>query len=246
MPTITGPNNDSVRRSRSHGTGPRWGDAAARILCLLALGAALWWSVRITAAEWRVQGAIADRAAQAAGTAPITAPDLARENAPLPPRGALARGMSLAAAAAGASGAARTTLITAARRDIQAALHARRSWPSALVGLSFLNYVEGGIGSPAAHRVLADSYEAAPYLPDEGVWRIRFGLAAWPWLSPTVRARILDEGAWQAELSPSRFALMKEIFASSSAGPAFRERLLRHDKTPAVMSAIAKRSASSV
>lgn len=246
MPTITGPSDGTARSVQRGGAGVRAGDVAARILCLLLLGAALWWSVRVLVAEVRVQDAIATRAAEAAGTIPLAPPTLPQDADPLPPRGALARGMSYAAAASRATPPARTALIAAARRDIRSALGARQSWPAALVGLTFLDYVDGGIGSPAAHRALADSYAAAPYLPDEGVWRVRFGLAAWPWLSPEVRRHILDEGVWQAGLSPGRYAVMKEAFEFSSARSAFRDRLLRQDKTPPTLSAIAKRAASSV
>ncbi|WP_294202706.1 hypothetical protein, partial [uncultured Sphingomonas sp.] len=102
----------------------------------------------------------------------------------------------------------------------------------------------GGVASPAVHRSLAASYHAAPFLPEEGEWRVRFGLAAWPWLTAKVRQRVLDEGVWQAELSSTRFEAMTQAFRETPAAAAFRARLLRQgDHTPPSMSSTA-RSAS--
>lgn len=198
------------------------------MLCLVVLGAALVWAVWVGVAEWRVQNLVADRAAQASGQTVFAASDLLDRTAPLPPRGALSRGLMKAAAAFGSTGALRQSLIVAARQDVDQALRARPIWPAALVGQLFLDYVDGGIASPRAHRSLADSYRAAPFLPEEGEWRVRFGLAAWPWLTADLRQHVLEEGVWQAELSQNRFDAMAEAFRDTPAGSAFRARLLRH------------------
>ncbi|MBZ6382907.1 hypothetical protein [Sphingomonas sanguinis] len=244
MPNIIAPSNDQapVPRARAASAGPT--DAATRILCLSVLGAALAWAASVGVAEWRVQSLVADRMAQASGQTVFAAADLLGHTEPLPPRGALSRGLMKATAAFGSTGVLRRSLIVAARRDIDQALHARPIWPAALVGQVFLDYVDGGVASPGAHRSLAASYRAAPFLPEEGEWRVRFGLAAWPWLTADARQHVLDEGVWQAELSPTRFEAMTQAFRETPAAAVFRARLLRHgDHTPPSMSSTA-RSAS--
>lgn len=244
MPNIIAPNNDQSPVSRARAASAGSADAVTRILCLSALAAALVWAVSVGVAEWRVQRLVADRMAQASGQTVFPAADLLGQTKPLPPRGALSRGLMKATAAFGSTGALRQSLIVAARRDIEQALRARPIWPAALVGEVFLDYVDGGVASPAVHRSLAASYRAAPFLPEEGEWRVRFGLAAWPWLTADVRQAILDEGVWQAELSPTRFEAMTQAFRETPAAAAFRARLLRHgDHAPPPLSSTA-RSAS--
>jgi hypothetical protein len=228
MPNITAPNDDAVPASRARAASAGPADAATRVACLTVLGAALVWAASVGIAEWRVQHLVADRAAQASGQTVFGAPDLLSQGTPLPPRGALSRGLMKAAAAFAATGTPRADLIAAARRDVDAALQTRRVWPAALVGQVFLEYVEGGVASPRARRALAASYRAAPFLPEEGEWRVRFGLAAWPWLTADLREQVLDEGVWQAGLSQGRFDAMTEAFRASPAGAVFRARMLHH------------------
>ncbi len=227
MPNITAPNDDGVPASRARAASAGPADAATRLACLTVLGAALAWAASVGFAEWRVQHLVAERAAQASGQAVFSGAELLSQDTPLPPRGALSRGLMKAAAAFGDTAVPRDDLIAAARRDIDAALRARRVWPAALVGRVFLDYVEGGVASPRAHRALAASYRAAPFLPEEGEWRVRFGLAAWPWLTADLRGRVIDEGVWQAGLSQGRFDAMTEAFRASPAGAVFRDRMLR-------------------
>ena len=138
MPNIIAPSNDRapVPRARAASAGPA--DAATRILCLSVLGAALAWAASVGVAEWRVQRLVADRMAQASGQTVFPAADLLGHTEPLPPRGALSRGLMKATAAFGSTGALRRSLIVAARRDVEQALRARPIWPAALVGQVFL------------------------------------------------------------------------------------------------------------
>jgi len=228
MPNITAPNDDAVPASRVRVASAGPADAATRVACLTVLGAALVWAASIGVAEWRVQYLVADRAAQAIGQTVFSASDLLNDNTPLPPRGALSRGLMKAAAAFAATGTPRANLIAVARTDVDTALRARRIWPAAIVGQAFLEYVKGGVTSQRAHRALAASYRAAPFLPEEGEWRVRFGLAAWPGLTADLRERVLDEGVWQAGLSQGRFDAMTEAFRASPAGALFRARMLHH------------------
>ncbi len=108
----------------------------------------------------------------------------------------------------------------------------------------FLDYVDGGVASPAVHRSLAASYRAAPFLPEEGEWRVRFGLAAWPWLTAEVRRQVLVEGVWQAELSSDPLRGHDQAFRETPAAAAFRADCSAKATTRAPSMSSTARSAS--
>lgn len=47
-----------------------------------------------------------------------------------------------------------------------------------------------------ARDALTASYAGAPFLHDGGLWRIRYGVRAWPALGNATREAILREGVW--------------------------------------------------
>jgi hypothetical protein len=135
-----------------------------------------------------------------------------------------ARAWTVAANAAG-SPAARTTRIRRARESLDAALRLRPLSAHAWVVAAF---VDGSVGARGeALGDLARSYTLAPFLREDGLWRMGVGASSWADLAPPVRERLLDEADWLAALGPDSRRQVQTQLGGSPAAVAFALRRLR-------------------
>lgn len=122
-----------------------------------------------------------------------------------PPRALAASGVHLILAAGGPSDPKGARLPEAQRR-LEAALAHRPREGGWLTWLAYVRAVrEGGVTS-ASLAAYAASYEAAPYLPREGFWRVRFGALNWTRLPVAVRRKMIAEAVWLKAIDPDNTA----------------------------------------
>jgi hypothetical protein len=118
-----------------------------------------------------------------------------------PPRALAASGVHLIMAAGGPSDPNGARLPDAQRR-LEEALARRPSEGGWLTWLAYVKALRGGV-TPAVLDAYAASYEAAPYLPREGFWRVRFGALNWTRLPVAVRRKMIAEAVWLKAIDPT-------------------------------------------
>jgi hypothetical protein len=81
--------------------------------------------------------------------------------------------------------------------------------------------------STKTFEALTRSYEAAPFLPVEGVWRVGFAASNWELLGPVLRNRVIDEAIWMRDVDPENAAKVFAAFQSPGAAEALRLGMMR-------------------
>jgi hypothetical protein len=121
-----------------------------------------------------------------------------------PPRALAASGVHLIIAAGGPSDPKGARLPDAQHRLEEALTHRPREggW---LTWLAYVKALREGV-TPAVLDTYAASYEAAPYLPREGFWRVRFGAMNWTRLPVAVRRKMIAEAVWLKAIDPDNTA----------------------------------------
>lgn len=123
---------------------------------------------------------------------------------PCPPRALAASGVRMVIAAGGPSDPAGSRLPEAQRR-LEAALARRPNEGGWLTWLAYTKALREGV-SPAVLKTFTASYEAAPYLPREGFWRVRFGAMNWTRLPEAAQRRVAAEAVWLKAIDPNNNA----------------------------------------
>lgn len=90
-----------------------------------------------------------------------------------------------------------------------------------------------GKSTPAAIGHLRASYRYAPFLRNEGQWRVAVAVAYWPSLDEPLRAAAVDEAVWMGEIDGSLRRTVEAIVADSPAAVRVQLRLARFDRTMA-------------
>ncbi|MDZ7281830.1 hypothetical protein N4G62_07300 [Sphingomonas sanguinis] len=144
------------------------------------------------------------------------------------PRAQVAGALILARAATVATNETeRQTQLGDAGRLLASANARRPDWAEGQVSASFVSsLLAGEAAKRLAARQLADSYRAAPFLRDSGLWRVREGLSSWSQLPAWSQSRLVDEGVWLARLNDPLRADVFDMVRGSPAYPAFAQRWL--------------------
>jgi hypothetical protein len=95
----------------------------------------------------------------------------------------------------------RVQSVTAARRNVAAALGARPNWGEALVLSASIASLDAN-GTAMAIKAYSTSFRVAPYLRAESLWRMKFGTMHWRELDDATRTAMLREAAWIAQITP--------------------------------------------
>ncbi len=117
-----------------------------------------------------------------------------------PPRALAASGVHLIIAAGGPSDPGSARLPDAQRR-LEQALARRPKEGGWLTWLAYVKARREGV-TPTVLDTYAASYEATPYLPREGFWRVRFGALNWARLPLAARRRMIAETVWLKAIDP--------------------------------------------
>ena len=88
-----------------------------------------------------------------------------------------------------------------AQKRLEAAIAARPGAGSWLAWLAYARALREGV-TPAVIKVFAGSYEATPYLPREGFWRVRFGAMNWGGLTAATQQKVVAEAVWLKAIDP--------------------------------------------
>ena len=88
-----------------------------------------------------------------------------------------------------------------AQKRLEAAIAARPGAGGWLAWLAYARALREGV-TPSVILVFARSYEATPYLPREGFWRVRFGAMNWSGLTDATRRRVVAEAVWLKAIDP--------------------------------------------
>jgi hypothetical protein len=113
-----------------------------------------------------------------------------------------------------------------AERRLGAALNRQ---PASGSGWNWLAYARLKAGRPMTEvcAALARSYDAAPFLVDEGPWRTRVAALNWSVLSPHTRAQVVNEAVWLHEVDPPAYAAVAPAFIDTDAVGALAAGLSR-------------------
>jgi hypothetical protein len=148
-----------------------------------------------------------------------------------PPAVLTASAVSLIAQSDGQSGglatpALRRTAYHDAERRLGAALNRQ---PASGSGWNWLAYARLKAGRPMTEvcAALARSYDAAPFLVDEGPWRTRVAALNWPLLSPHTRVQVVNEAVWLHDVDAPAYAAVAQAFIDTDAVGALAAGLSR-------------------
>ena len=112
----------------------------------------------------------------------------------------------------------RSSLLSAASSRIARAELGRPNWGEALAVDAYIRSLDKGPADAAALRMLASSYDNAPFLRDLGQWRARYALALWQELPASTQTRAVNEAVWLARLS---LQLRPTLFTDARASGAY-------------------------
>lgn len=121
--------------------------------------------------------------------------------------------------------AERRRLVAEAVRAAERGAAARPNWGEAEIVIAYAS----SLGSDRSDGVrardaLAASYADAPFLHDGGLWRVRYGVQAWPALGKATREAILREGVWLLGVDLDWWA---PVFGTFRGSPAYIPFMLR-------------------
>ncbi|MBR7619208.1 hypothetical protein JKL49_07380 [Phenylobacterium sp. 20VBR1] len=143
-----------------------------------------------------------------------------------PPRARAAIGVRLTTEAAAQSDPAQRRLkLAEAERQFAGALAARPDSGGWWAWVSYARALDGR--QAAALDALTRSYVAAPFLPMEAAWRIRYGALNWDRLTPTVRAQVVNETVWMRDVDPTAATGLFTAFTDPRAASALNAGLAR-------------------
>lgn len=144
-----------------------------------------------------------------------------------PPRADAALGVHLALTASREPDPdQRHKLLVEAQGRLTAALKVRPSQAGWWAWLAYARSLDGR----DPHEVfdaLAQSYAAAPFLSQEGLWRTTMCAANWTSLSPALRRQVVDEAVWMRDVDPQNAAMAFAAFQDPAALAALNAGLNR-------------------
>lgn len=144
-----------------------------------------------------------------------------------PPRALAASGVRLTLQAAKElNWRKRHALLTQAKSRLDSALAVRPFSGGWWTWLAYARALDGDEPS-ATLSALTRSYEAAPFLPSESVWRVAYAAQNWESLSPMLRRRVIDEAIWMRDVDPDNAEKVFPQFASPAAAEALRLGMMR-------------------
>ncbi|MET1755180.1 hypothetical protein ABVV53_06895 [Novosphingobium sp. RD2P27] len=117
------------------------------------------------------------------------------------PRTLLADALFLARQGGDARDPHRRAELLAADEAVGAVIARRPQWGEAWVVRSLVRTELGGANDPQATAALEKSYALAPFLRDAAEWRISRAFAAWSYLDPYARQRVINEAVIYAQLN---------------------------------------------
>lgn len=128
-------------------------------------------------------------------------------------------------AAALPQNAERRRLVMEAVRGAERGAAARPNWGEAEVVVAYASSLgSDGRDGVRARDALAASYADAPFLHDGGLWRVRYGVQAWPALGKVTREAILREGVWLLGVDRNWWV---PVFGTFRGSPAYIPFMLR-------------------
>ena len=203
--------------------------SATRLAVAAALVAAFALAAPITARQWTIARYKAWAERDLGGAAP---PPWLTRPAPVcatdcPPAALAASAVSLIAKS---DGLATPALRRAAYHDAEQRLTvALGLQPASGGGWSWLAYARLKAGWPMNQvcAALARSYDAAPFLIEEGPWRARVAALNWSVLSPHTQAQVVNEAVWLHEVDPPAYAAVAPAFIDAGAVRALAAGLSR-------------------
>ncbi len=182
-----------------------WAPLATRAIAVTALiGAGVagvpvlldqWTADRVEAAATQLLGGPSPMPWEAGG-------DQADCGPTCPARAQAAIGVGLTALAVSEDDAGRRAqLLSRAQARLDAALAVRPTAGDWWVWLAYARALDNQSDTQVIDG-LARSYASAPYLADQGEWRVRYGAAHWSELSPAVRRAVVAEAVWIRDIDP--------------------------------------------
>ncbi len=143
------------------------------------------------------------------------------------PRGDAALAVSLTVLAARElDDAARDRMLTEAQTRLAAALAVRPNDAGWWTWLAYARFLAGKTEASVI-EALARGYDSAPFLAQEGPWRVRRCAEDWALLSPGLRAKVINEVVWMRDVDPDSAARVRDAFAAPDAAAALRAGLAR-------------------
>lgn len=122
---------------------------------------------------------------------------------------------------------ARASFLSRAQSRLSHVLALRPEAGQATLLRAYAVGLRSGRGTPEVTRLVAESYRQAPFLRDEGEWRVRYVTTHWIDADAVLRRRSVEEALWLSTLSVARASHIWRIVANTPMGPLVDARARR-------------------
>ena len=201
-----------------------------RTVTVLALIAAAALGTPVLYDEWVSAHLEAGAAQDLGGPAPMPwdqgdVSDLCESHCPA--RGDAALGVSLTVLSSRElNESARREMLGEAQRHLTAALRVRPTAGGWWTWLAYARQLDGADQGQVIDALIK-SYAGAPFLAQEGPWRVRQCAINWPLLPKAVKERVIDEVVWMRDVDPDNATAVEGAFTDPAALVALRAGLAR-------------------